>query len=624
MAETVAEALEQRCHAVIEAPTGVGKSFAYLVPAIQHALATGSTVVVSTATIALQEQLMGKDIPLLQRLFPTLKAELVKGRNNYLSRRRLDVAYDGQEAFLESREQVAELKEIRAWAAESQQGDRQELSSDPTPVVWRAVQSEADNCMGRRCPCYEACFYYRMRARANEAHLLVVNHHLYFADLAIREDAGGILPPHQVVVFDEAHTLEDIASEYLGESVSDAQVRFFLDGLWQGGRHKGLLAVADEANGAGRAAVEAARAANAALWATVFAAVPPGQEEHHRLNHGTVLDSSVCEALVRVAEALRRAAELAGEANRLQELNAQAERAGVLAGTLRRLIAQERQQYVHYASIPPAGRRGSPSLNANPLDVSGLLKERLFNNVPVCVLTSATLAADDSERFLFLRKRLGLEGGLAKRLDSPFDFQRQARLLINATAIDPKDPAFDRRFAQWIGDYLDGADGGTFVLFTSYKQLNTVYELLAPRLERARRFVLRQGDRMTRREMLANFRRAGDAILFGTSSFWEGVDVPGDALKNVIIAKLPFENPSHPVTKARLDEITRRGGNAFMERSVPEAILRLKQGVGRLIRTPTDTGTIVLADSRILASAYGRYFLRALPSMPVEQFRFPG
>jgi ATP-dependent DNA helicase DinG len=261
------------------------------------------------------------------------------------------------------------------------------------------------------------------------------------------------------------------------------------------------------------------------------------------------------------------------------------------------------------------------SLSANPLSVAELLKGQLFDETDSVILTSATLAADDSERFLFLRRRLGIDGGKAQRLDSPFDYKAQARLLVNERALDPNGPEFERSAAQWIGDFLEEATGGTFILFTSYRQLEAVHRLLAPRLERAKRFVVRQGDRMGRSQMLDLFKSVGNGVLFGTASFWEGVDVQGEALSNVIITKLPFEMPNHPLVEARHNEIKRKGGNPFMERTVPEAILRLKQGVGRLIRTKNDHGTVVILDHRVLTKAYGRYFVRALPDMPMERIR---
>ncbi len=617
MAELVAQGLAAPSHVICEAPTGVGKSFAYLVPVIQHALANNTKVVISTATIALQEQLVRKDIPLLQQIFPELKAVLVKGRQNYVSIRRLGLAYDGQQALFETREETQALRQVAEWAHnEAEVGDREELGWEPQASVWRQVQSDRTNCLGRKCPEFGSCFFYAARQRMEGAQLLVVNHHLYFSDLGLREEAGGILPPHQVVVFDEAHALEDVATDHLGTEVSAAQVRWYLDTLWSG-RGKGLLA--DPRREAARGAVEGVRRANEDLWFNVANFAAGRSEETVRIGAAHPVENPLSPALDALAQALEQLKTRADDDNESTELTAQATRALEMAGSLRRVLAGEDSGLVCYATVPKE-RRG-PSLSARPLSVADMLKEQLFDRMRTVVLTSATLAADDSERFLFLRRRLGLEGGLAKRLDSPFDYASQARILVNESPLDPNSEAFADAMAQWLGRYVLEAEGGLFVLFTSYRQLNAVHDRVRPQLDRLRRFVLKHGDGMTRSQMIELFKRTGDAVLFGTSSFWEGVDVPGNALRHVVIAKLPFEVPNHPVTEARLNEVRRRGGNPFVERQVPEAILRLKQGFGRLIRNRTDSGTVVILDHRVATASYGRYFLRALPPAPTTRFR---
>ncbi len=619
MADVVAEALRTPGHAIVEAPTGVGKSFAYLVPLIQYALNSGKKVVVSTGTIALQEQLMGKDIPLLQKLFPELKAVLVKGRQNYLSRRRLQVAFNGQQSFLETREQVHELQEIADWSAETTVGDLADLGHDASPPVWRQVQSDRHNCLGRKCPTYDQCFFYQARKRMEDAHLLVVNHHLYFSDLALRDEHAAILPAHDVVVFDEAHSLEDVATDHLGASVSEAQVRYYLDGLWNA-RGKGLLA--DPQFEALHEVVEYAKGCNQQFWKDVALLAIDRREDTVKLTAPNQVPNPLSPALDAVARAVDSACSRATDDNLVMELKAQIARAVSFAGTVRAVVELNGAdgERVFYANVPTG--RQSPSLSYSPLSVAALLKDRLFDTMKCVILTSATLAADDSDRFLFLRKRLGLEGGLAKRLDSPFDFERQATLILNQTPIDPNSPQYEKALAAWLSDYLSddarGMVGGTFILFTSYRQLLAVHDLVRPALDARNRFVLRHGDKMGRAQMLDLFKRTGNAVLFGTASFWEGVDVPGDALKHVIITKLPFEVPNHPVVEARHQQITARGGNAFMERTVPEAIIKLKQGFGRLIRTKADTGTVAILDHRVLTKAYGRYFLRALPGCRVE------
>ncbi len=623
MAELIAEAIAGRQHAIIEAPTGVGKSLGYLIPIAQHVVAANEKAVVSTCTIALQEQLIGKDLPLVGTLVPGLVPVLVKGRQNYLCLRRLALAdphHDGQLVLFETREEARELAEIATWARTTSTGDRQDLPFAPAPAVWRQIQSDRHLCLGRNCTQFADCFFRRARRRIEDANLLVVNHHLYCADMALTDDSAAILPGHAIAVFDEAHTLEDIATEHLGTSVGDAQVRYFLDSLHNERTGKGLLA--EERFAAALPLIAAARTANQELWRTVATCAQLSGDTLLRLSRTVELPDELPGALQVLMRHLADLRGLADDDSLAQELRAQAERAAELAHDLRHLIDRDREHYVYYAEVP-AGR-GSPSLRCNPLAVGDLLKEALFERIPTVILTSATMAADDSDRFLFLRRRLGIEGGLARRLDSPFDYATQARLLVNRSPLDPNSSRYEQALAQWLGDFLDQAEGGTFILFTSYRQLNAVHDLVRPRLDRADRFVLRQGDRLERRQMLELFKQVGNGILFGTASFWEGVDVQGSALSNVIITKLPFEMPTHPLIEARLQEIKAGGGNPFMERSVPEAILRLKQGVGRLIRTRADRGTVVICDHRVTTARYGRYFIRALPPMPTTYFELMG
>ncbi|MCK6489830.1 MAG: ATP-dependent DNA helicase, partial [Planctomycetes bacterium] len=305
MAETVARAIAERTHAIVEAPTGVGKSFAYLVPLALHALASGEKVVISTGTIALQEQLIGKDIPLLQKVLPELKAVLVKGRQNYLSRRRLAAASDGQQALFETRDEAQVLRDIAAWAGTTAVGDLGDLGWDPPPAVWRLVQSDCHNCLGRRCPTHGDCFFYAARKQMEDAHLLVVNHHLYFSDLSLRDEHAGILPAHQVVVFDEAHSLEDVATDHLGAAVSEAQVRYWLDGLWSR-RGRGLLG--HEAFAGARGAVEAAREACERFWKSVVQLGVARGEDSVRLTAPHMVEDVLAPALDEVYRALERSA----------------------------------------------------------------------------------------------------------------------------------------------------------------------------------------------------------------------------------------------------------------------------------------------------------------------------
>ncbi len=615
MATLVDEAIEAEEHAIVEAPTGVGKSFAYLVPAARSALKTGKKIIISTGTIALQEQLINKDVPVLEKLFPGLKVVLVKGRQNYLSRRRLDYAITGQRNLFDNDDDQETLKSIRRWAEQSTVGDKADLGYEPERRIWNTVMSDSANCRGRRCPQYDHCFFYQARKEIVEADILIVNHHLYFSDLALRDEHAAILPAHGTVIFDEAHTLEDVATDHLGLHIAEGQIRYFLEGLL--GR-KGTGVLADTAWLQYHPAIEKAKQANENFWKAVSIAFGNRKDETMRIGQADFVVDILSDTLSEIGDLLKECQSASDQEDSAQEFAAHASRAYAFAGGLRSVLEQQHKDYVYYATIPR--KRGSASLSAHPLSVHEQLKTLLFDRMDSVIVTSATLAADDSDRFLFLRRRLGIETDRAKRLDTPFNFQEQAKLLVNRSPLDPNSEAFEMAMAQWLGDFLQDSEGGTFVLFTSYRQLQRVHDLVRPRLDRARRFVLRHGEGIGRSQMLDLFKSTGDAVLFGTTSFWEGVDVRGNALKNVIITKLPFEVPNHPLVEARHNAISAKGGNPFMERTVPEAILRLKQGVGRLIRTVHDTGTIVLCDHRITTKRYGSYFLRALPDMNTTYF----
>jgi ATP-dependent DNA helicase DinG len=618
MAEAVDQAFKTQQHAIIEAPTGVGKSFAYLEPAVQQALRSGEPVVIATATIALQEQLLTKDLPIITAEHPNVKVALAKGRQNYVCHKRLGFVLGHDRGLLASREDAAEVRRIAGWVSQGGSCDRRDLGFEPSPSVWRLVMSDHTTCKSRRCPNYEECGFYLARKKLLDANIIVANHHLYFSNLALKDEHGAILPPHTCVVFDEAHNVEDSATEHLGLGITQGQVRWVLDQLLNKAG-QGLLSFIAQESGLGDA-VDRARAANQEFWDEVrswvqFSQTGRGRGGTQRIREPHPFPDVLSAPLLQLAEALAQQAGKTNEKDAGEELKAQAARCVEMANAIRAICGLEVDGKVCFALVQ---NQHQASLHAQPLEIGAVLKEMLFSPMKSVILTSATLAADDSERFLFLRRRIGLEGGLAKRLDSPFDYKSQARLLLNRTPVDPNSPEFERAMAQWVGEYLETAHGGTFLLFTSYRQMEAVHALLQPRLERMKRFILKQGERIGRTEMLDLFRATGDAVLFGTSSFWEGVDVKGSALSHVIIAKIPFETPDHPVVEARLDAIKRQGGNPFMERSVPEAILRLKQGVGRLIRSKTDTGSVVILDHRISTSTYGRYFIRALPPMQQE------
>ena len=619
MARAAADALEAGRHLVVEAGTGVGKSLAYLVPLILHAKRTATRAMVSTHTISLQEQLVGKDLPLLQeRLGPAFRAVLVKGRANYLCLRRLARARSHQrELFGEGIGE--ELERIRAWADATEDGSVQEMRRQPSAEAWSAVCAEHGNCMGTKCPERKRCFLFRARAKMHDADLLVANHHLLFSDLALRREGAGFLPDVASVVMDEAHTVEDAASEHLGIRLSPHAFEHWLRRLFSPDTGKGLLGFLR----AGPAAQTVTRLWDAvsALFHEVPRAAGLGARDSQKVVPGPLAVSS------EVPELLR---ELSGRLGLLiEELEdrdeeSRAELRGLrgqglgLGGMLEAFLGQAIPDHVYW--IEREGKRRQPVLHSAPIEVAPVLREALFGQIPTVILTSATLAVGG--RLEYCRDRLGAgEACELLCLGSPFDHARQMRLHVASNAPDPKDKeAFAAAVAKGVLRWSLKTRGRAFALFTSDELLKRTAETLRAPLEEAGLTLLAQGGDLTRRAMLENFRRNAGFVLFGLDSFWMGVDVRGEALSNVILTRLPFAVPDHPVVAARLKRIKEKGGDPFKEYSLPEAVLKFRQGFGRLIRSQTDEGIVVVLDSRLLNKWYGRVFLRSIPECPVDTF----
>jgi ATP-dependent DNA helicase DinG len=621
MARAVARAIEKPGHLMVEAGTGVGKSFAYLVPAILAAVELKKKVVVSTHTISLQEQLLRKDLPFLRSVMPQeFSAVLVKGRSNYISLRRLAAGAARADATFFKSEETGQFARIQAWARTTKDGSRSDLDFRPLGSVWDVVASEDGNCLGRKCPTYNECFYYSARRRIAQANILVVNHALFMSDLALRsESGGGILPKYDIAIFDEAHTLEAVAGEHLGLRVTSGQVEYTLNRLASERGERGLLVyhrlheVADRVRRVRNVAREFFD--RVAAWHTRQAG------SNGRLRTPPGWPDALVEELSKLASAIAagrdRIPRLKGVDEQKIELTAAENRCRSLAGELAAWLEQRVADSVYWVEVEGTTRR-RVSLASAPLDVGPTLERELFSEVRTCVLTSATISVGSPPRFDFLKARIGLTACATLQLGSPFDYPRQVTLHLPRNLPDPTDQneEFERRAIAAIAHYLELSRGKAFVLFTSYRLMQQAAAALAPWFARHNIALYSQSDGLPRTKMVEAFKADIDSVIFGADSFWQGVDVPGEALSNVIIVRLPFSVPSHPLLEARLEAIRSRGGNPFIEYQVPEAVIKLKQGFGRLIRTKTDRGMVVILDPRILSKPYGRTFLSSLPACP--------
>jgi len=592
MAREVAAALEERKHLIVEAGTGTGKTMAYLIPAVL----SNRRVVVSTGTKNLQEQLFFKDIPMVEAIFGRpLKVTYMKGRSNYVCRQKVDEAARSESAWLDGMEEVNDFRIIRDWMPQTEMGDRSELRGLPEhSPVWMKLDARRERCTGQKCGHFENCFVTSMMRRAAESDIIIVNHHLFFADLAVKqEDFGGIIPKYDAVIFDEAHEIEDVVGQYFGASVSNLQVQDAARDILDLGRRKEFHTNSLE---------DMVRSVVAASE-RFFGLFGEGEgRSSFRAHEGFLEDfgehyAGVIAALEMLATQLQL---VEGSVDEVIPLH---RRVKSLQEGIQFFLESKDPRFVFWVE-----RRGRGMfLQATPIDVSTILGQKLFDEVPTTILTSATIAVAGD--FEFLKKRLGLMSARSLVVDSPFDFQKQCLLYIPQHMPDPRNAGFTGQAALEISKLLRLSEGRAFCLFTSYAQMRAVYERVGMEVKYP---LLLQGTK-PRNVLLDEFRETPNAVLFATSSFWQGVDVQGDQLSMVIIDKLPFAVPTDPVVQARSNQIQEAGGKPFFDYQIPQAAIALKQGFGRLIRSKSDRGVLVLLDTRITAQKYGQVFFDSLP-----------
>jgi len=634
MAGIVAQCLENGSHAIIEAPTGVGKSFAYLIPAILYATQNRRKAVISTCTINLQEQLITKDIPLLRKVLPyQFTSEILKGRNNYICTRRLNVAMSKQQELFDSNERL-QLREIYNFVQKHNKGTLQDLPLKPNENLWSEIFAEQGICSSKSCGTSEDsnCFYQQAKAKLRKADIIVLNHYLFFTLLGLDEiPTDGYVFADDFVIMDECHLIEQIAAKNVSPSVSKEMIRFWLNKLYNPRSEKGFL-LTKRSDRLIRF-IKQMHTKNESFFAELESKVA---EKYNLVYYKNVIrirepihvPGDFDEQLLDICHELKKMIPTAKNSDEENEIRNYWKKFSGIRTTLNEFLNQRLKDFVYWIEFTK-GRRKNVKLCSSPINMAEYFRNHIFARNRTCIMTSATLSIN--KRLDYFKQTVGAEHVNGFILDSPFDYYRQMEIHVSgevpAPSIQPAafsggggplEGLYEKILIDKIFEYITKTNGGALVLFTNVNVLRKAAAMLSDELERKGIKLFVQGDGMPNNKLLNEFRRNYNSVLFGVDSFWMGVDVPGRSLRNVIITKLPFEVPDDPITEAKVEAITERGGNAFFELTLPSAILKFKQGAGRLIRNKTDEGILVVLDSRILNKSYGKWFINSLPECELK------